>query len=125
MGHRWPEVLGSSPRRPVTCEYRDELGAKFTYLLLNLAIHSRKVDIIFLNNAWVERIEIHDEDKLIPKTTLRLKHKTTLVLVPLAFRGLLRRVRIIVISLQLDGCCCFLAPCLVRADILQAVKFMK
>ena len=54
------------------------------YLILDLAIHSSKVDVVLLNDTWIERVEINE---LVPKTMLRFKNKPTLILVPLPLTG--------------------------------------
>ena len=53
-----------------------------THLFLSASFHSRKIDIVLLNDTWVERVEVHHEDVRIPQTPLGLKDETTLVLVP-------------------------------------------
>jgi len=51
-----------------------------TNLILDLAIHRGKVDIVFLNDTGIERVEIHDQDVRIQKPTLGLEYETTLYL---------------------------------------------
>ena len=42
-------------------------------------IHCSETDVIFLYNARIQRIEIHEQDKLVKETLLRFQNKTTCV----------------------------------------------
>ena len=48
-----------------------------------------EIDVVLLNDTRIQRIEIHDQDILIPQPTFGLKDQTTLVLVPFWLRLLL------------------------------------
>ena len=45
-------------------------------------LDSREVNIVFLDNAGVQRVEVHNKDNLVVKLSLRFKHKATFELIP-------------------------------------------
>ena len=45
-------------------------------VLVGMALDSRKVNVVFLNDAGVQRVEVHHQDVLVPESPLRLKDKT-------------------------------------------------
>lgn len=49
------------------------------------SLYGREINVVLLDNARIQRVEIHDQDILVPKATLWLKHQTTFVLVLFAF----------------------------------------
>ena len=52
------------------------------------SVDSGEVDVILLDNTRVKRIEIHNKDVFVPKTSPGFEHKTTFVLVFFAFASL-------------------------------------
>ena len=89
-----------------------------TYLILFDRFDGGEVDVKLLDDTRVQRVEVHDEDELVPQATFGLKHKTTFVLVLLALGGFSASAFIIVIVLILDSGFGFLSPRLVRTDVL-------
>lgn len=99
-------------------------------------LHSCEVNIVFLDNAGIQRVEVHDKDNLVVKLTLRVEHKATFVLVPLVLALVLildalsgaifgRDIRFVSFFSVLFGRNSSLfAPCLVRDDIFEPVELM-
>lgn len=85
--------------------------------------NGRKVNVVLLNNARVQRIKVHDEDKLVPKTPLGIKNQASFVFVPLAF-GLLASLTFLLVFDFGKGCS-FFAPLFVGRDVLETVELMK
>jgi hypothetical protein len=98
------------------------MNPEYSTCLIFYRLNSRKINIILLDDARIQRVEVHDKDELVPKATLRLEHQTTLIFVSLALR-LLPRIHIVVV-LRLDRGLGFLTPLLVRTDILQSVELV-
>jgi hypothetical protein len=65
------------------CKRRRQKTARTTNIIVD-SINGRKVNIVLLDDTRVKRVEIHDKDKLIPKSPLRLEDKATFVLIPFA-----------------------------------------
>lgn len=94
-----------------------------TYLAFNF-VDSGEVDIVLLDDTWVQRVEVHDKDILVPKPSLRLEDQASLVLVPLRFRhDSCGAVLILGFGLHCSGG--LLAPCLIRADVLEAMELVQ
>lgn len=79
-----------------------------TYILQ--ALEGSEINFILLDDIQIQRVEVYD-DTLVPKTTLRLKHETTLEVVPFAFVP--------------DPARRFLVVCHIRTDALQAVELIQ
>ena len=98
-------------------------------------MNSCEVDIVFLDNAGIQRVEVHDKDNLVVKLTLRFEHKTTFVLVLLililvlgALSGTVfeRDIGLISFFRVLPGRDRrFFSPCLVWDDIFEPVELMQ
>ena len=97
-------------------------SSKRTYLRLN-RFDSGKVDIVFLDNTRVQRVEVHDKYVLVPETTLGFEDQTSLVLVPLAL--VRSRGTVTIFGFRFHSDSGFLAPSLVWADVLQAMEFVQ
>ena len=68
---------------------------------LNLKrLHSRKINVVFLDDTQVQRPKVHDEDVLVPQAALRVEYETALVLVPLAL-GCLLAVAVFLLLFQI------------------------
>ncbi len=76
-----------------------------------------EVDVVLLNDAGVQRVEIHDQDELVPKAALRFEDQATLVLVSFRF--------CVLVFLLYDVVCIRSAPALIRADVLQTMELVK
>ena len=109
---------------PSSCEYTtDNSSGSHTHLLDN-GLNSRKVNVVLLDDTWIQRVEVHHQNELIPKTTLRLEDETSLVLVLLAF-GLFAPFPVFLIQLSLGESLCLLSPLLVWTDVLQAMELVE
>jgi hypothetical protein len=86
--------------------------------------HSGEVDVILLDNARIQRIEVHHEDILVPEPSLRLKDETTLVLVPFTLVDS-SAIFTILIWFVLDYGDRLLSELLVGANILETMEFMQ
>jgi len=95
-------------------------------------LNSCEVNIVFLDNAGIQRVEVHDKDNLVIKLSLRIEHKATfifvlLVLVLGALSGaILRRdfrfIRFFRVLLGRNSS--LFPPRLVRDDIFEPVELM-
>jgi len=79
-----------------------------------------EIDVIFLDDAGVERIEVHDKNEFVPQSTFRFEDETTLIFILLSLCS--RRIRVSI--LLFDYRCCFLAVLLIWDDIFETVKFV-
>jgi hypothetical protein len=86
---------------------------------LFIHIHCREVNVVLLDDAGVEGIEIHDQDVFVPQPSLGLEHKTTLILVAL----LLGLSSLLVLDFRFR--LRLFPPCLVRANVLEPVEFVE
>jgi len=93
-----------------------------------------EVNIIFLNNAGVQRVEVHNKDKFVVKLSLRFEHKATFVLIPIvlvlvlgALSGAIFRRNICFMSFRvlLGRSSGLFPPGLVRNDIFELVELMQ
>ncbi len=98
-------------------------------------LDSREVNVVFLDNAGVQRVEVHDKDNLVVKLSLRFEHKATFVLIPVvlvlvlgAFSGAVFRRHICLMSffrVLLGSNSGLFPPGLVRDDIFELVELMQ
>lgn len=72
-----------------------------THLLILLALDGREVDIVFLDDTRVQRVEVHDHDVRVPQTTLWFEDKTSRVLGFAAGFGGGRVLAVLVVSARL------------------------
>ena len=116
---REPQEFRPSPNGP---RQQDRyLGSRhvnqLAYLIFDFS-YSREIDIVLLDDARVQTIEVHDEDVFVPESTFGLKHKTAFVLILLAFSGFSASAFVVIVVLILDSGFGFLSPRLVRTDVL-------
>lgn len=96
---------------------------------------SCEVNIVFLDNAGIQRVEVHNKDKFVVKLSLRFEHKATLVLIPVilvlvlgALSGTVFRLDICLMSffrVLLGRYSGLFSPGLVRDHIFELVKLME
>lgn len=95
-----------------------------TYLL-RYPLHGRKVNIVLLNDTGIERVEIHNQNELVPQATLGFKHQSALVFVSFTFAGFrpaALTVGVIGFGLNFWD---FFPKGLVGADVLEFVELME
>ena len=97
---------------------------------------SREVNIVFLNNAGIKRVEVHNKDNLVVKLSHRFEHKVTFVLRPVVLVLVLvlgalssavsrRYICLISFCLLLGSNSGLFPPGLVRDDIFELVVMQK
>ena len=98
---------------------------------------SREVNIVFLNNAGIKRVEVHNKDNLVVELSLRFEHKATFVLIPVvlvlalvlgALSGAVFRRYICLMTffrVLLGGNSGLFPPGLVRDDIFEFVELVQ
>jgi hypothetical protein len=97
-------------------------------------LNSCEVNIVLLDNAGVQRVEVHNKDNLVVKLSLRFEHKATFVLVllvpilalralPCAIFG--HDIRLVpFFCVLLDRSRSLFSPGLVRDDIFEPVELV-
>jgi hypothetical protein len=98
-------------------------------------LDSCKVNIVFLDNAGVQRVEVHNKDNLVVKLSLRFEHKATFVFILLvlvltlsAFSGAIFKRDICLMHffrVLLGRNSGLFPPELVRDDIFELVELMQ
>ena len=97
-------------------------------------LNSCEVNIVFLDNAGIQRVEVHDKDNLVVKLSLRVEYKATFVLVLLLVVLVLaalsdaifgRNIRIFrIFRILLGRNSSLFPPCLVWDNIFEFVELM-
>jgi hypothetical protein len=91
-----------------------------THFVEATSVHSCEVDIVLLNDAGIERIEVHYQDIFIPEPAFGFENQSTLILVALAFRRPFHLPRFVFV-----GSFAFLLPEFVGTYILEAMKLVE
>jgi hypothetical protein len=128
---------GSALLRPVNAMSIEPCSGKCS-IRTNLVWRNRldgcEVNIVFLNNAGVQRVEVHNKDKFVVQLSLGFEHKATFVLILIIFVLILGALSSAVLRRDI----CFMSfrvllgrnsglfsPSLVRDDIFEFVELMQ
>ena len=119
---RCPPSLGHEQQRQ-TRRYR-------THLVVVNRLDGGEIDVVFLDDTWVQRIEVHDEDEFVPQTPLWIEDETTLVLVFLAlgFLSAAATTTTFGFIVPIILCSCdfrALAPLFVGDDVLEPMELVE
>jgi hypothetical protein len=93
------------------------------HLIVDL-VYRCEIDVVLLDNARIQGIEVHDQDILIPQAPPRLEHKATFVLIPLAFGGFCAFL-VVLVGLSLEDGCRLLAVGFIGTNVLESMKLVK
>lgn len=83
MGEVQASFLRRSGMKTISLE-TDEKRDTYVCFLFD-RFYSGEINVVLLNDARIQRVEIHDENELVPETSVRLEHKTAFIFVSFAF----------------------------------------
>jgi len=83
---------------------------------------SSEINVVLLDDAGIQRVEVHNKDEFVPEPPLGHKNETSFIFIAFAFRGFLASLFIVFLRF---GLTCLFSVGLVGAEILQTMEFVK